>query len=138
MCVPTLETTASEQQFSNFRVSKNFLEVIYLFKSDLLRNNLHVVKLTFFKKNFIYLFIYLAVLGFCCCVRAFSSCSERGLLFVAVRRLRTAVASLVAGHWLQAHGFQQLRFAGSRAQAQQLWCTDLVAPRHVGSSRTRA
>ena len=33
---------------------------------------------------------------------------------------------------------QQLWLAGSRAQAQQLWCTGLVAPRHVGSSRTRA
>ena len=28
--------------------------------------------------------------------------------------------------------------AGSRAQAQQLWCTGLVALRHVGSSWTRA
>ena len=33
---------------------------------------------------------------------------------------------------------QQLWLAGSRAQAQQLWRTGLVAPRHVGSSQTRA
>ena len=33
---------------------------------------------------------------------------------------------------------QQLWLAGSRANAQQLWCTGLVAPRHVGSSQTRA
>ena len=33
---------------------------------------------------------------------------------------------------------QQLWLAGSRVQAQQLWRTGLVAPRHVGSSRTRA
>ena len=33
---------------------------------------------------------------------------------------------------------QQLWLAGSRAQAQQLWHMGLVAPRHVGSSRTRA
>ena len=32
---------------------------------------------------------------------------------------------------------QQLWLAGSRAQTQQLWCTGLVAPRYVGSSRTR-
>ena len=32
---------------------------------------------------------------------------------------------------------QQLGHAGSRAQAQQLQRTDFVAPRHVGSSRTR-
>ena len=33
---------------------------------------------------------------------------------------------------------QQLWLMGSRAQAQQLWRTGLVALRHVGSSRTRA
>ena len=51
---------------------------------------------------FIYLFIYLfmAVLGLCCCAQAFSSCGEQGLLFVAVRRLLIAVASLVAQHGL--------------------------------------
>ena len=52
---------------------------------------------------FIYL-IFLAVLGLCCCARAFSSCGERGLLFVAVRGLLIAVASLVAKHGLLAHG----------------------------------
>ena len=35
-------------------------------------------------------------LGLRCCARAFSGCGERGLLFVAVRRLLIAVASLVA------------------------------------------
>ena len=47
-----------------------------------------------------YLFIYLAALGLCCCAWAFSSCGERGLLFVAVRGLLVAVASLVAEHGL--------------------------------------
>ena len=37
-----------------------------------------------------------------------------------------------------ARGLQQLWLAGSRAQARQLWRTGLVAPRHIGSSRTRA
>ena len=51
---------------------------------------------------FTYLFIYLllAVLGLHCCTRAFSSCSELGLFFIAVRGLLTAVASLVAEHGL--------------------------------------
>ena len=35
----------------------------------------------------------MAVLGLCCCARAFSSCGERGLLFVAVRGLLIVVAS---------------------------------------------
>ena len=52
--------------------------------------------------SFIYLFIYLfmAALGLRCCARAFSSCSERGLLFVAVLRLLIEVASLVTEHGL--------------------------------------
>ena len=41
----------------------------------------------------------MAVLDPHCCARAFSSCSERGLLFVAVSRL-LIVASLVLEHGL--------------------------------------
>ena len=42
----------------------------------------------------------LAALGLHCCAWAFSSCGERGLLFLLVRRLLIAVASLVAEHRL--------------------------------------
>ena len=52
----------------------------------------------FFKLYFIYL--VLAVLGLRCCMRAFSSCSEQGLLFDAVRRLLIVVTSLVPEHGL--------------------------------------
>ena len=45
------------------------------------------------------------VLGVCCCTWAFSSCGERGLLFVAVHGLFTAVASLVAEHGSRHAGF---------------------------------
>ena len=44
----------------------------------------------FFK---IYLIYFLAVLGLCCCMRAFSSCGKQGLLFVAVPWLFILVAS---------------------------------------------
>ena len=58
----------------------------------------------FFKQilKIIYLFIYLflAALGLRCCARVFSSCGERGLLFVAVHGLLVVVASLVAEHGL--------------------------------------
>ena len=50
--------------------------------------------LQFICLNFIYLF--LAVLGLRRCAQALSSCGEWGLLFVAVRGLLIAVASLVA------------------------------------------
>ena len=51
---------------------------------------------------FIYLFMYLflAVLGLRCCTWAFSSCGELGLLFVVVCGLLIAVASLVVEHGL--------------------------------------
>ena len=57
-------------------------------------------RLSVFHSLFIYLFIYLflAALGLCCCGWAFSSCSELGLLFIAVGRLLIAVASLVVEH----------------------------------------
>ena len=54
------------------------------------------------KKNY---YLLLVVLGLCCCRRAFSSCSEVGLLFVLVLSL------LIAGLLL-------LRSMGSRAQVQ--------------------
>ena len=61
--------------------------------------NIGVYFFLFFK---IYLFILfiLAALGLRCRVWAFSSCRERGLLFVAVRGLLIAVASPVAGRRL--------------------------------------
>ena len=50
---------------------------------------------------FIYLFyLFLAALGLCCCAQAFSSCGERGLLFVVVHGLLIAVASLVVQYRL--------------------------------------
>ena len=54
-----------------------------------------LILILFFKIN-----LFLAALGLCCCTRAFSSCGEWGLLFVAARGLLTAVASLVAEHGL--------------------------------------
>ena len=76
----------------------------------------------FFNKFFLkYLFIYLslAALGLHCCAWAFSSCSEQWLL------LLWSTGSVVVAHGLQS--------AGSVVVAHRL-----VAPRHVGSSQTRA
>ena len=46
-------------------------------------------------RRFIYLFSFLAMLGLHCWTQAFSSCSEQGLLFVAMCRFLNVVASLV-------------------------------------------
>ena len=48
----------------------------------------------------LFIFLFLAVLGLCCCAGFLSSCGEQGLLFVAVRGLLIAVASLVEEHGL--------------------------------------
>ena len=66
----------------------------------------------FFFNKFIYLFI-LAALGLHFCARAFSSCGERGSLFIAVRGPLTIAASPVAEHRLQT---RRLSSCGSRAR----------------------
>ena len=65
---------------------------------------------------FIYLFIYLfiAVLGLRFCVRAFSSYGEQGPLFIAVCGPLIIAASLAAEHKLQT---RRLSNCGSRAQS---------------------
>ena len=54
------------------------------------------------------------MLGLRFCARAFSSCGERGPLFIAVRGPLTIVVSLVAEHRLQ---MCRLSSCGSRAQS---------------------
>ena len=85
-----------------------------------------------FKNLFIYLFIYLflAALGIRCCAWAFSSCGKWGLIFVVVRGLLIAVASLVAEHRLQVHGLQQLWHVGSVVVAGRLQSADSVVVAH--------
>ena len=66
----------------------------------------------------------MAVLGLRFCTRAFSSCGERGPLFIAVRGPLTVAASLVAERRLQ---MRKLSSCGSRAQLLRgMW--DLPRP----------
>ena len=55
---------------------------------------------------FLLIYLFLVALGLRCCAWAFSSCSQRGLLFVGVRGLLITVASLVAEHGLWVGGIQ--------------------------------
>ena len=68
---------------------------------------------TIFKFIYLFIYLFLAVLGLRFCTRAFSSCGERGPLFIAVRGPLTIVASPVAEHRLQT---RRLSSHGSRAQ----------------------
>ena len=87
---------------------------------------------------------YLAALGLCCCAQALSSCGSGGhswlqcagsslrwpLPFQSTGSRHTGFSS--CGTWAQ-----QLWLAGSRAQAEQVWCAGPAAPRHMGSSQSR-
>ena len=76
----------------------------------------------FFKDLLIYLF--LAVLGLRFCARAFSSCGERGPLFIVVRGPLTIAALPVAEHRLQT---RRLSSCGTRAHLLRgMW--DLPRP----------
>ena len=63
------------------------------------------------------IFFFLAALVLRCCTWALSSCSERGLLFVAVHGLLVAVASR-CGAW--AVGARAYSRCGSRALERRL------------------
>ena len=77
----------------------------------------------------LFIFIF-GWLGLRCCMQAFSSCSEWRLLFIAVRRLLIAIASLVAEHRLQVRGLQQLWHTGSVVVARRLQSAGSVVVAH--------
>ena len=66
----------------------------------------------FFFLKYLFIYLFMAVLGLRFCARAFSNCGKRGPLFIAVRGPLTIVASLVAEHRLQT---RRLSNRGSRA-----------------------
>ena len=57
----------------------------------------------------------MAVLGLHCCAQVFSSCSERGLLFIDMQGLLITVASLAAEHRLYARRLQMLQHTDFRS-----------------------
>ena len=102
--------------------------MIRIFKIYSLSNFQTYSTVFFFFKFLIYylfiIFLFLAVLGLCLCVRAFSSCGEWGPLFIAVRGPLTIAASPVAEQRLQT---LRLSSCGSQAQLLQgMW--DLPRP----------
>ena len=95
------------------------IKFFFFFKGTILR----YVSTWFFFFKF---YLFMAVLGLRFCARAFSSCGKRG-------------ATLHRGARASHHrGLSCCGAQAPDAQAQQLWLTGPVAPRHVGSSQTRA
>ena len=63
------------------------------------------------------------MLGLHCCAWTFSSCGEKGILFIAVRRLLIAMTSLVAGVWASVVVVPRLESTGSITVAHALSCS---------------
>ena len=85
----------------------------------------------FFNKFIYFIYLFLSVLGLCCCTRAFSNCSERGLLFVVVCGLLIVVASRcrawVLGTRASIVAARGLSSCGSRALERRLSSCDTRA-----------
>ena len=74
--------------------------------------------------NYLFIYLFLAVLGLRFCARAFSSCGKRGPLLIVMRGPLSVAASPVAEHRLQT---RRLSSRGSRAQLLRgMW--DLPRP----------
>ena len=71
-----------------------------------------LILIFFFLNIYLFIYLFMAVLGLRFCARAFSSCGKWGPLFIAVLGPLIIAASLVAGHRLQT---RRLSNCGSRA-----------------------
>ena len=88
-------------EFAKICLEAAHLSALLLFSLLFHKNILTYITLYLFLNKFIYfIYLFLAVLGLRCCVLAFSSCGEQGLLFIAVHGFLITVASLVAEHGL--------------------------------------
>ena len=108
----------------------------------------HRAVIFFFSLNFYLLInLFLAVLGLRFCARAFSSCGERGPLFIAVRGPLTIAASPVAEHRLQTRRLSNVAHGPSCSTVRGIlpdqgpnpcalhWQADSQPPHHQGSPR---
>ena len=85
--------------FSICRINSVVLANLHFLLLESLQVQCIFVCCFFFLIN-LFIYLFLAALDLRCCARAFSSCGERGLLFVAVHGLLMEVASLVVEHGL--------------------------------------
>ena len=104
--------------------------LLYVFPQSTTFYFLHLKKILVIKK---YIYLFLVVLGLCCCARAFLSCGEQGFLLIAVHRLFTVVASLVSEH-------RHMSFSSCKVWAPErpvFLPLAFIAPQLMESSQTR-
>ena len=94
--------------FGEVPIQVFYWDIFFFFFNRGGRNISHFILINLF------IYLFLAVLGPRFCARAFSSCSKRGPLFIAVHGPLTIAASPVAEHRLQT---RRLSSCGSRAQS---------------------
>ena len=87
-------------------------------------------------KKYLFIYLFMAVLGLSCYADFSLVAVSRGSSPVLVCRLLIVVVSIVEAVFRE-RGLQWLQLPSTRAQAQQLWCTGLVAQLHVESSQAR-
>ena len=88
------ERSKNEEKLIKVNVNISLLKLSWLYN----RASVYIYICNFEQNLFCFFYkfiLFLAALGLPCCTWAFSSCGEQGLLFVAVRGLLIAVASLV-------------------------------------------
>ena len=90
-----------------------FFKIFYLKKFLFNLNIRFFFKLSLPILKYLFIYLFMAVLGLRFCARALSSCGKRGPLFIKVHGPLTIAASLVAEHRLQT---SRLSNCGSRAQ----------------------
>ena len=121
-------TTPDSLFMQSFTIYKDFIKSVNLKK---FHHGAHIIQklVCFFFSYSIYLFIYLFIFG----------CFGSSFLCEGFLQLRRAGATPHLG--ARASHYRGPSRCGAQApdaQAQQLWLTGPAAPRHVGSSQTRA
>ena len=83
--------TCSDQRYAIFALFLKKSQINISLLTDILQDTYQSSLLKehaqFKKKIHLFIYLFLAALGLRCCARAFSSCGEQGLLFVAVHGL---------------------------------------------------
>ena len=75
--LPWLIANWSSERCNNLPKSQNQKTVVFLSSNCFGRGSKFLV-FCFFLKIHLFIYLFMAALGLCCCVRAFSSCGERG------------------------------------------------------------
>ena len=123
--------------FINPQSGSSFQNFIYMKPFSSLRKPTNGLSLLLFLKcsdplTVFFICSFLAALGLCCFAQDFSSCSERGysLLWCMGFSLQWLLL-------LQSTSSRRTGFSSCSSNAQELWCTDSVAPRFIESSWDR-